>query len=74
MKDNSTQYPTLDHFFGGYMHQDWRDDYADEWAAVDAFIAGGPPEDPGLFRTEIAQLLVEHPSEEAVRKIILGRF
>ena len=35
----TTPYPTLDCFFGGYMHQDWHDDYADEWAAVDAFVS-----------------------------------
>lgn len=66
-----TQYPTLEHFFGGYMHQDWRDDYADEWAAVDGFIADGPPEDPELFRAEIALLLNRHSSEKEIRKIVL---
>jgi contact-dependent growth inhibition (CDI) system CdiI-like immunity protein len=66
-----TRYPTLWHFFGGYLHEDWRDDYDDEWAAIDGFIADGPPEDPVLFRAEIAQLLTEHSSEEDVRKIVL---
>lgn len=65
------QYPTLDYFFGGYMHQDWHDDYANEWAAVDAFVAEGPSETADLFRAEIALLLARHPSEEDVRKIIL---
>ncbi len=67
-----TPYPTLWHFFGAYMHEDWRDDYVDEWAAVDGFIADGPPEDPELFRAEIAQLLTRYPSEEEVRKIVLN--
>jgi hypothetical protein len=65
------EYPTLDHFFGCYMHQDWHDDYPDEWAAVEGFIADGPPEDPKLFRDEIAQLLAQHPSEQEVRRIVL---
>lgn len=65
------RYPTLDHFFGGYMHQDWHDDYPDEWAALDAFVAEGPPEAADLFRAEIALLLTEHPSEDDVRKIVL---
>jgi hypothetical protein len=67
----ATPYPTLDAFFGGYMHQDWRDDYADEWAAVDAFVAEGPAEAPGLFRSEIAMLLTQHPTEDEVRRVVL---
>jgi hypothetical protein len=63
-------YPTLDHFFGCYMHQDWRDDYPDEWAAVDAFIADGGPGDAKLFRAEIAELLARHPTEQEVRRIV----
>ena len=66
-----TGYPTLDHFFGVYLGEDWPDDYGSEWAAVDAFVAEGPPEDPGLFRAEIARLLAVHLSEEEVRKVIL---
>ena len=66
-----TQYPTLEHFFGAYLNEDWPDDYGNEWTAVDGFIADGPPEDPELFRAEIAQLLAEHPAEEEVRKIVL---
>lgn len=69
-----TQYPTLDYFFGVYMHQDWCDDYADEWAAVDAFISEGPAEDPGLFRAEVALLLAQDPSEEEVRDLLLDEF
>jgi hypothetical protein len=36
------EYPTLCQFFGGYMHQDWRDDYPDEWAALDDFWKTDP--------------------------------
>lgn len=68
------EYPTLDYFFGGYMHQDWREDYSDEWSALDAFIAEGPPEDPDLFRAEVAKLLAEHPSDGDVRDILLDDF
>ena len=66
-----TDYPMLRHFFGAYMHQDWQDDYADEWAAVDGFLADGPPENIQRFRTEIAALLAEHPVEDEVRRIVL---
>lgn len=64
-------YPTLESFFGGYMHQDWADDYPDEWAALDGFLADGPPENAQTFRTEIATLLAEHPIEDDVRRIVL---
>lgn len=66
-----TKYPTLERFFGAYLHQDWRDDYADEWAAVDGFIADGTPEDPEFFRAEVALLLAQHADEEEVRNIVL---
>ncbi|MFL6164049.1 MAG: contact-dependent growth inhibition system immunity protein [Jatrophihabitantaceae bacterium] len=65
-----TEYPTLWHFFGAYLYQDWLDEYADEWAAVDGFIADCPPEYPRLLRAEIAALLAEHPTEEEVRKVV----
>lgn len=66
-----TSYPTLARFFGAYMHQDWADDYLDEWAAVDGFLADGPPESLQLFRSEIAALLAEYPVEADVRHIVL---
>jgi contact-dependent growth inhibition (CDI) system CdiI-like immunity protein len=66
-----TQFPTLDYFFSVYLGEDWPDDYGSEWAAIDAFISEGPPEDPQLFRAEIATLLAEHTSEDEVRKIVL---
>jgi hypothetical protein len=66
-----TPYPTLEQFLGGYLHLDWHDDYPDEWAAVDGFLADGPPENIQLFRAEIASLLTEHPAEEDVRRIVL---
>lgn len=66
-----TRYPTLWHFFGAYLHEDWQDDYVDEWAAVRGFIADGPAEDAQRFQTEISMLLAEHPSEDAVRGVVL---
>jgi len=31
-------YPMLRHSFGASMHQDWIDEFPDEWAAADAFV------------------------------------
>jgi hypothetical protein len=67
-------YPTLDYFFGVYMHQDWADDYVDEWAAVDAFVAENPPEAPDLFRAEIALVFAKDPTEEGIRHLLLDDF
>jgi hypothetical protein len=54
------------------MHLDWHDDYPDEWAALDGFLADGPPENAETFRADIAALLAEHPAEEDVRRIVLN--
>ncbi len=66
-----TRYTMLGSYLGGYLHVDWPDDYPDEWAALDGFLADGPPENAQTFRTEIAALLAEHPLEEDVRRIVL---
>lgn len=66
-----TTYLMLGSFLGGYLHQDWSLDYPDEWAALDGFLADGPPENGQTFRSEIATLLAENPLEEDVRRIVL---
>ena len=66
-----TPYPMLDQFIGCYLYQTWHDEYPDEWAALDDFLADGPPENVQALRTEIATLLTEHPSEDDVRRIVL---
>jgi hypothetical protein len=56
------QYPALEQLLGGHLHEDWADDYADVWQAIDAFVARQPsyaPAAPG----EIAQLLDECGSD-----------
>ncbi|MFL6162930.1 MAG: contact-dependent growth inhibition system immunity protein [Jatrophihabitantaceae bacterium] len=64
-----TDYPLLWQFFGGYLNEDWPDEYANEWAAVDAFARDAPAK-VDAFRSEIAALLAEHPMEEDVRKLV----
>jgi len=70
----TTRYPTLDYFFGVYMHQDWAVDYADEWAAVDAFVAESPAGAADLLRSEIALVLAKAPTEDEMRRLILDDF
>jgi len=66
-----TRYFMLGSYLGAYLHQDWYDEYPDEWAALDDFLADGPPENAQVFRADIAALLAEHPAEEDVRRIVL---
>jgi CdiI immunity protein len=63
-------YPTLCQFFGGYMHQDWRDDYPDEWAALDDFLEDGP-DTVEAFTHEITELLAEGLQEDELRRTVL---
>ena len=56
------RYPALEQLFGGYLHEDWADDYADFAQAVDAFVEHQPDLAPAASG-EIAQLLVECDSE-----------
>ena len=65
-----TEYPTLEQFFGGYLHQDWRDDYPDEWAALDDFLEDGP-EVVDSFRREVAVVLADYESEADLRQLVL---
>lgn len=64
-----TRYHSLLQFFGGYLNQDWPDEYADEWAALDEFLRDNPDAAKG-FRPEIQALLDEHLSEEELSKVL----
>ncbi len=55
------------------MHEDWRDDYADEWSALDDFIRSEPGGAEG-FCKEAAELLATQPSEEELRHLLLDEY
>jgi CdiI immunity protein len=68
-----TTYPTLRYFFGAYMHHDWREDYATEWAALEDFMRS----DPAIaanFCQEVSKLLATDPSEDALRTLLLDEY
>jgi hypothetical protein len=65
-----TSYPTLWSFFGGYLHEDWHDDYADEWAALDEFLADAPDQASG-FVAEAKRLLSIALTEAELREVVL---
>ena len=54
--------PALWEFLGGYLHQDWADEFTDEWQALDQFISDAPELASGLAG-EINRVLSEHDSE-----------
>jgi hypothetical protein len=66
-------YPMLRHFFGAYMHQDWFDEFPDEWAAADEFVQD-EPYSVAAFVAEMEQLLANCPEEEQLRHILLYDF
>ena len=34
--------PAFAHFAGAYLHQDWHEEFPDEWSALDEFLSGEP--------------------------------
>lgn len=48
--------PALKLLLGAYFHQDWFDEFADEDAAVDAFVQG-EPHLSGQLQAEVEDLL-----------------
>jgi CdiI immunity protein len=68
-----TEYGSLVQFLGGYLNEDWADDYSDPWDAVDDFARSQHGAALNL-RYDIETLLREHPSQDALedRLIRLG--
>jgi len=66
-------YPMLRHFFGAYMHQDWADEFPDEWAAADEFVED-EPYSVATFTAEMEQLLANCPEEGQLRHKLLDSF
>jgi CdiI immunity protein len=64
-----TKYPSLFLFFGGYLNEDWPDEYADEWVALDEYLRDNPHSASG-FSPEVQALLVENASEGELRKVL----
>jgi len=62
-----TQFPALYQFLGGYLHEDWKDDYPDLWHAVDDFVDGEPDWAP-RFNADVQQLLDECATEQQIEQ------
>ena len=72
--DNAT-YPALWQFLGAYLHQDWRDDYADTQAALSEFMGAEPAFAPNLAPEIDRMLAATRTSEETEAALLeLGSF
>lgn len=60
-----THYEALEQLLGGYLNEDWADDYADPWQAVDDFPRSQPSYALKL-RGEIEDILRHCTSENAL--------
>jgi hypothetical protein len=69
MTDAMTRYFNLFQFFGGYLGQDWPDEYANEWDALDDYLRENPVS-ASRFCPEAQALLDEHLSEEELHRFI----
>jgi hypothetical protein len=59
----------LELFLGGYLHEDWADDYPDLWHAVDDFSDGEPQAAPHI-RTDVDHVLTQCRSEEEIQRTV----
>lgn len=72
---NQADFPALWQFLGAYLHQDWRDDYADVQEALADFMTGEPALAPNLT-PEIDRLLTSTRTSDETEAVIrdLGSF
>ncbi len=58
-------YDALEQLLGGYLNEDWTDDYADAWQAVDDFPRSQPSYALRL-RREVEDIVAHCTSEQAL--------
>jgi hypothetical protein len=55
--DADREYPALYQLFGGYFHEDWRDESGTPDDAVRSFVRDAPPDATAAARRELDRLL-----------------
>ena len=63
-------FPALYQLFGGYFHQDWREDHDDPDAAVRAFTLDAPPDAVAAAADELDDLLGSGLDDSALNRIL----
>jgi contact-dependent growth inhibition (CDI) system CdiI-like immunity protein len=66
----AADYPALAQLFGGYYHQDWRQDHASPDEAVRAFIGDASPETVTAAAADIDRLLGAGFDESALAQLL----
>ncbi|MEO7260751.1 MAG: contact-dependent growth inhibition system immunity protein [Jatrophihabitantaceae bacterium] len=59
------EYNVLEQFLGGYLNEDWTDEYADPWQAVDDFVQS-QHSDALHLRHAIEDVIRQYPAEDAL--------
>ena len=59
------EYNVLEQLLGGYLNEDWADDYADPWQAVDDFVHSQGSDAVNLRRA-ITDTIRQYPSQDAL--------
>lgn len=57
---------------GGYLHQDWPDEFADVDAVIDAMIDGEPAEQRRAAAAELRALVEAEPEDAALRDVLMN--
>jgi CdiI immunity protein len=72
--ESDREFPALYQFFGGYFHEDWREDHDTPDVAVRAFLAEAPPEAVDAARAELDRLLASGFDDAALTRLLAGGF
>jgi hypothetical protein len=69
-----SEFPALFQLFGGYFHEDWRDEHAQPAAALAAFKAEAPPEAVREAVAELDRLLTAGLDDAALARLLQEGF
>jgi CdiI immunity protein len=67
-------YPALSQLFGGYYHQDWREDHVSRDAALQAFVRDASAETVAAAASEIDRLLSAGFDATALTQLLVDGF
>jgi hypothetical protein len=69
-----SEFPALFQLFGGYFHQDWRDEHPSPAAAISAFVGEAPRDAIIAAGAEIDRLLAARFSDEELARVLAEGF
>jgi CdiI immunity protein len=65
-----SDYPTLSYFVGGWLNQDWVEDYDTVWDVVNGFLADEPGKADEL-RADVHRLVLEGRSDDELKDLLV---